>query len=161
MVNVFFLIIFLISSNCKTSLIERSNCKEIKNYLEMELSFSADTIKYGELLNVNILYRNKTDTLLSFYPKSFIYLAGPFVGFDYESYWVHGFVDATYSVEIEPKSTYLHTFEIPINPPFFIKGDNRLKLAYVCKEMKGELKIYNKLCGFLESQEVNLFVVSQ
>ena len=165
MVSIFFLIVILISSNCKTTLMESSNCEEIKDYLEMELSFSAYTVKHGESLYVNVLYRNKTDSLLLFYPKAVIRLTRSFVGFvnfvdlEYESYWVHDLLDATFCVEIEAKSTYLQTFEISINSPFFIEGDNRLTLAYVCKEMKGESKIYNKLCGFLESQEVNLFVV--
>ncbi|NLE05704.1 MAG: hypothetical protein GX638_13025 [Crenarchaeota archaeon] len=149
----------LTSFKCSNLSVEDSNCKEIKSCLDIELSFSADSIKYGEYLNVSVLYRNKTDTLLTFYPKAIVFLAKPLVGFEYESYSLNDTLDATLIAEVKPKSTYLYTFKILVKAPFFTKEYNHLRLGYVCKEMKGRFKIYNKLCGSLESQEVKLFVI--
>lgn len=112
-----------------------------------------------EYLYVHALFKNKTDTALTFYPKATVFLAGPIAGFHYESYWVNDTSDRTFIAEVKPKSTYLYTFKILVKAPFFKKGDNRLVLAYVCKELKGKFKIYNKLCGSLESQKVNLTVI--
>lgn len=159
MVGVLFLMTILISFKYSNLPVERINCKEIKNCLDLELRFSADTIRYGEYLNVDVLYKNITDTSLTFYPKAIVFLAKPLVGFEYKSYSLNDTIDATLIAEVKPKSTYLYTFKILVKAPFFIKGDNRLRLGYVCKEMKGKFKIYNKLCGSLESQEVKLTVM--
>ncbi|MBR0498608.1 MAG: hypothetical protein IJJ78_05980 [Paludibacteraceae bacterium] len=159
MVTVFLLLITIITS-CKHALSTgRSDCNRIKDYLELELKFSADTIRYGEHLVVVALYKNKTDTSLAFYPKTVVALVTPLVGFECQSYFLNDTIDVTCPAEVKPQSTYLHTYKIKVEEPFFVKGDNLLRLVYRFKEMKGKDKIYNKLCGLLESQEVKLIVV--
>lgn len=46
-VSVLFLMTILTSLNCRSLPAVSGNCKEIKNYLDLELRFSADTIRYG------------------------------------------------------------------------------------------------------------------
>lgn len=159
MVSIIFLMTILTSFKCSTLQVEVQNCKEIKKYLDMEFSFTEDSVKYGDYLNVNVLYKNKTDTLLTFYPKAVVFIGKSPVGFGYENYSLNDTLDVTFIAEVRPKSTYLYTFKILVKAPFFVKGNNHLRLGYVCKELKDKLKNYNKLCGFLESQEVQLVVI--
>ena len=149
-----------IITSCKHALSsERCDCKGIKDYLELELRFSADTIKYGEHFVVEALYKNKTDTSLTFYPKASVLLTKPPVGFEVKAYWLNDTIYVTCPAEVKPKSTYLHTYKILAKEPFFVKGDNLLRLVYRFKEIRGKDRIYNKLCGSLESQEVKLTVI--
>ena len=156
MVRILFLIVFLTSSKCSSY--SEKNSDERKNYLEMELSFSADSVKSGEYISVNVLYINRTDTLIKFYPEERLALIRQSIMFENEIFTVHDFGGKTYQVEIKRSSTYMQTFNILADPTFFHEGVNRIRLAYVCKEMKSGKEVY-KLCGNLISQEVKLFVM--
>jgi len=38
-----------------------NNCKEINNFLELELRFTVDTVKIGETIELNVIFINKTE----------------------------------------------------------------------------------------------------
>lgn len=136
------------------------NCKKIDNYLELELRFTSDTVKIGEEVELNVVFKNKTDTALQFYPKAVIYITKPFVAFGIDSaYPISDTLDITKTAEIKPRATYIYTYNVLINEKFFKIGENPLVLHYRCKELKGKYKAYNKLCGSLNSHEIRLIVL--
>jgi hypothetical protein len=135
---------------------------ELNRYIDIELKFSSDTVRYGENLQVTVLFKNKTDSSLMFYPKCIMALAKPFIAFIsytdgspfHESYSLNYIRDYRLVAKIEPKSTYTFIFNIKVETPFFVSGENKIYFHYSCPALKED----NKLCGRLQSQDVALYV---
>lgn len=138
-----------------------SNCKEISNYIDLELRFATDTVQMDKIARLYVIFKNKTDTTLQFYPKSVIHLTKPFVAFGLDiAYLINDTLDVTRSTEIKPRSTYLDSYNIFVNEKFFKVGENFLSLKYRYSEILNEKdKIYNELCGSLTSSEVKLIII--
>jgi len=137
-----------------------NNCKEINNFLELELRFTMDTVKIGETVELNMIFRNKTDTTLQFYPKAVIHITKPFVAFGIDcAYLINDTLDITKIAEIKPRAVCIYTYNVLVNEKFFKIGENSLTLNYRCNELKGKDKVYNKLCGTLNSNEIRLIVL--
>lgn len=159
-------IITLIIISCKCGSIFKENdagYRDINQYMDIELQLSSDTVKEGDSLTVNVLFKNKTDTLLEFYPKSFMFLAKPFIAFDayqkeYASYILNDTLDFGFTAKIKARSIFVYVFKVKVNSLFFGKGNNTMHLYYSCPVMKDKNKIYNKFCGHLISPDIVLVV---
>ena len=136
--------------------------QEIDNYLKLVFSFSSDTVRIGDRVKLNVLFINKTDSAAQFYPKSVIYLTKPFVAFGIDNAIpINDTLDLRKTVKINPKETYIETWDILINKDFFVVGINQLTLYFRCNERKRKDKKSNLLYGSLKSNEFNLFVQSE
>lgn len=157
----FLYLIILTMYDCNHLQVSMSNCKEISDYIEIELHVEADTVKIDSIATFNVVFRNKCDTSIQFYPKAVIQLVKPFVAFGVNFiYSFNDTLDINRIAEIKPKSTFMNTYNVLINEKFFKVGENPLSLNYRCSELlKAEDKIYNKLCGTLNSNSVILFVL--
>jgi hypothetical protein len=151
--------------------------------MTVKLKFPFDTVKYGQDMEVILLYKNKTDSMLTFYSEANILLlksvSQAFILFDtfYEAkrysdssmLILNNIVDFRNTSEINSQSTYSYIFHIKAVAPFFTKGENKVRVIYSCKPSenagKKTLKLFNKycsenrICGKLESKEVKLFVI--
>lgn len=139
-----------------------NNCKKIDNFLKLELTFTTDTVKIGEAVKFDVAFINKTDTAFQFYPKAVIYITKPFVAFGIDNaYPINDTLDVTKTAEIKSRATYIYFYNVLIDEKFFKIGENLLVLHYKCNELKGKDKVYNNLCGSLDSNEFRLIVLSE
>lgn len=153
------LFVWLTSFKCSDLPKEESNCRKISSYLELELRFDRDTVAVGETVMLEAVFKNKTDTALQFYPKALLYIAQPSSGFETKTYPINDTLYLTNIANIASQGIYSNTYNLKISESFFKKGLNQLRLIYLCSELKGDSKIYNKLCGSLESHEIKLIVI--
>ena len=159
-IKTYLFLLLVLAGTCKNQNINR-NCDDIKQYLKLEVEINQDTVCFEDELEINVLFRNKTDSCLYFYPKAAIFLVKSFSGLGCDNYFIHKFLDATKPQKIEPKSIYQDTYNIIIRKSFFKEGINTLRLGYTCKELGGDAETYNKLCGSLVSSEFILTVLKK
>jgi hypothetical protein len=153
------LLFFGIMTSCKC-INHPTHCKNIDDFLKLEFSFKMDTVRIGETVEINVIFKNKTDKMFQFYPNASLYITKPFVAFGVDfAFPVCDTLDFTKTDVIKPRAINFYRYDILINKNFFKLGDNRLVMHYRCNELKGENRIYNKLCGSLSSQEIKLVVV--
>jgi hypothetical protein len=130
----------------------------IDNYLELSAELSSDTICLDSCFTLTVIFKNKTDSSLSFYPKATLSIVRPSGGFEYDTYFLNKVLDLRQERKIAPNGTYKETFEVYAKSPVFRKGENSLRLYYLCKAQKGKFKKYNKLYGSLESKDFKVFI---
>lgn len=138
---------------------QNHKCENIDKCIEIVIELSQDTIRYGEELEVSILYKNKTDSCLIFYPKAVIMLVNFFSDYDYDLQYLNDYLDATNPQELEPQGTFRDSYKTIISKTLVNYGINSLIIIYRCKEFKGDLKEYNTLCGYLKSSVFKLTVL--
>ncbi|MDD4217021.1 MAG: hypothetical protein PHZ24_06775 [Bacteroidales bacterium] len=123
-----------------------SNCLDIQDYLDFKVSFDTDTIKYGDSLEIQLTFINKTDDTISFYPKSFIQIndCEEQINFKYYRVMFLDVYEYEYKVKINPlaehseiyniliidKPYYFEKFDM-ITGEFFVIGNNKLCLYYI------------------------------
>lgn len=129
----------------------------IDKYLTLSVELNQGTVRLNGELSLTIVFKNITDSCISFYPKALLSIVRPSGGFEFDSYFLNETTDVRQPYKIRPGASYKETYQVPVKPPVFRKGENFLHLYYICKEQKGKLKIYNKLYGSLSSEE---FVIS-
>lgn len=130
----------------------------IVEYIELSVELSRDTISLDSSFTLTVIFKNKTDSCISFYPKATLSIVRPSRGFEYDSYFLNKELDLRQERQIAPHAKYKETFKVYAKSPVFRKGENRLHLYYLCKEQKGKFKKYNKLYGSLESKEFKVFI---
>lgn len=159
-VLVFNCLIFLVFlCSCANSFYFKKSCRQITEFVELSIVPSLDTISISrDSLIITLLFRNKIDTALLFYPKAYIYLNKSSGSFESQSYVLNNFLDATNKTKIDCLSIYKESFKIDLRNTFFNKGLNSFRLVYLCHEFKGEDQIFNTLCGGLESNEISLYL---
>ncbi len=153
---ILYLFTILSVQNCKN---DNSTNGSLKDYLELSVEISGDTISSDSTFTMTALFYNKTDSCIMFYPKavmSIIRLSGGFGGDDI--LFLNKALDLREVRTIEPHKTYRETFIIPVTAPVFRKGVNYFKLYYLSKELGGKMKVYNKLTGSLESDEFLIYI---
>jgi len=154
-----FLMAFVFLCSCTNLPLYKKNCRPISTFVELSIVPSIDTISISrDSLIITLLFRNKIDTALLFYPKAYIYLNKSSGSFESQSYVLNNFLDATNKTKIDRLSKYKESFKIDLRNAFFNKGLNTFRLVYLCHEFKGEDQIFNTLCGSLESNEVSLYL---
>lgn len=130
----------------------------IKAYIELSVELEEDTVSMNNDLVLTVVFTNKTDRCIEFYPKGLLSVIRPSGGFEFDSYFLNKALDLRVVGKIEPRGEYKETYNVKVEPPVFREGINYLHLYYICKELKGKLKMYKKLHGSLESEEFQLFV---
>lgn len=139
-----------ISVNNTSSLIDK--------YIGLSVELSRDTVNADSTFILTVVFENKTDSCIKFYPKAILSIVRPSGGFEYDSYFLNKALDLRGESEIAPHGTHKETFKVHAKPPVFKKGMNYLHLYYLCKEQRGDFKKYNKLYGSLESDEFRIFI---
>jgi hypothetical protein len=136
------------------------SCPSIEHYISLSIQFDRDTITMGDSLTLNIEYCNKTTKDIEFYPECVQFLAQPIVAFGVDkSLCVNNVSNLTKLVCLTPDGRYTQKVVIISNNTFLHLGMNNLYMFYRCPELKDKVnKKYNRLCGNLKSNVVNLYV---
>jgi hypothetical protein len=135
-------------------------CPEIKHYIDLSIQFDKDTICMGDSLMLTIGFRNKTDEDIEFYPECFQMLTQPsdVFGPD-EALILNAVSDLINWISLSPDSIQKKRVVIKSDNTFLHSGMNNIQMRNRCPtiKIKADQK-YNKLCGTLESNIVNLYV---
>lgn len=130
----------------------------IDKYIGLSAELNRDTVYADSTFIVTVVFENKTDSCIKFYPKAVLSIVRPSGGFEFDSYFLNMVLDFREESEIDPHGKYKETFIVHAKPPVFKKGMNYLHLYYLCKEQRGDFKKYNKLYGRLVSDEFRIFI---
>ena len=130
----------------------------IDKYIELSVELNTDTVYMNNDLKLTVIFKNKTNDNILFYPKSILSLIKVSGGFELDGYFLHRKLDFRKIVELSPHGVHKEIFIVQIKPPFFKKGMNLLQTCYLCKKQKGQLKSFNRIHGSLESNEFKIFV---
>ena len=135
-------------------------CPSIEHYVDLSIQFDKDTICMGDTLTLSIEFRNKTTEDIEFYPECYQILTQPFVAFGADKTLVLNEVSNYFNlIRLPPDGTYSQKVEIKTDNTFLYQGLNNIYMYYRCPELKGKSnEMYNKLCGVLKSNVVNLYV---
>jgi hypothetical protein len=130
----------------------------IDEYIELSAELSRDTVYADSTFMLTVVFENKTESCITFYPKAILSIVRPLGGFEYDSCILNNVLDLRTECKIAPHATHKETFKVYAKPPVFIKGMNYLHLYYLCKKQSGDFKKYNKLYGNMESDEFRIFI---
>jgi hypothetical protein len=149
-------ILFFFLSTC----LPVDTCPSIKHYVSLSIQFDRDTINMGDSLILNIEFRNKTTKDIEFYPECFQFLTQPSVVFGRDkSLVINEVSDLTKLISLPPNGIYAQKVILKSDNTFLDFGINSICLYYRCPTLKGKTdKKYNKLCGLLKSNVVDLYV---
>ena len=132
--------------------------REIEKCIELDATICQESAKIGEKVELKVIFKNKTDATVYFYPKALLLLVKTTDAFGFESFLINDKLDITKVIKIKPKEIYCDKYQIVLKQPFFHEGLNTFKLWYRCKQMTGSLEKYNKMYGELESDELKLMM---
>ncbi|MGM0653689.1 MAG: hypothetical protein ACQES4_13060 [Bacillota bacterium] len=155
MVKLIYISIMLFAQNHISA---NDTSSSIDEYIELSAELSRDTVYADSILMLTVVFENKTDSYITFYPKAILSIVRPLGGFEYDSYFLNNALDLRTECKIAPHAAHKETFKVHAEPPVFKKGMNYLHLYYLCKEQSGDFKKYNKLYGNLESEEFRIFI---
>jgi len=65
-----FSICILLFANRSISQVTQRYVDPIQKYLDMEIELSQDTVSYGDEITLTVIYKNKSDSCVSFYPRA-------------------------------------------------------------------------------------------
>lgn len=139
--------------------ISKNNTSSSKNkFIGLSVKLSADTVYTDSIFVLTVVFENKTDSSVLFYPNALLSIVKPSGGFEYESYFLNKALDLTHESIIAPRGGLKQSFRVKAIPPVFTKGMNFLRVYYLCSIQNGYFTKHNKLHGNLESSEFKLFV---
>jgi hypothetical protein len=133
------------------------NLKDLSRNLDLQVKFPSDTVRLGETIRIDVLYKNITDSTFYFFPiapLSFFKhrgVGGPIFPLN-SSY------DVTKCVELKPMSLYSYSLNVVIDESFFGPGMNTFVILYTFNKKKEDNMLYNVLYGHLESKKIELIV---
>lgn len=130
----------------------------IGEYIELSVLFSTDTIYSDSTFILTVVFKNKTESNVVFYPKAILSIVRFTGTFSFDSYFLNDYLDLRNQIDLAPFETHKLIYEVRAKPPVFRKGPNNLYVYYIAKELRGDLKKYNKLFGSLTSDKFEIYV---
>jgi len=132
----------------------------IDNYLRITAESFPDTIEIDSSYVLTVVFENITDSCITFYPHSKIFLARLTAGFDYHSLYLREYTDLTYEYKLDAHCMYKESYLFQVESPVFGKGNNYWQLCYLFNyRYKGVKELdNNRLKGLLESKKYMMFV---
>lgn len=143
---------------CRTTKEAKNAKNDIGKHIKISAYFAQDTIVLGEMATLRLLFENKSDSSITFYPRASIslYISASF--FSPTSVPLSFFRSTDFPVVLEPGHFFKDTYQIEVAPPLFKSGENVFCTSYSCKKLTGKWKKYNKLYGYLESYPFVVYV---
>lgn len=128
--------------------------KDINHFLEFRAIFPSDTLRIGETVRIEVLFKNKSDSTIRLFPVAITVLTRIY-GMEAEIYPINIPYDYSKSIELKPKAIYSCSYFIQIEKSFFVLGENVFHITYTfCP--KGKNRIYSKMYGLLASPDILL-----
>jgi len=69
---VFLFFCIVLFTNCNASQVGQRYVNNIGKYLDMEIKLSKDTVSYGDEITLTVIFKNKSDSSVSFYPHALL-----------------------------------------------------------------------------------------
>jgi hypothetical protein len=160
------LIFSTILVGCKVTSQNKINSNHnIHEYLELTVKLDHDTVSLKEELFFEIIFKNKTDEYIYFYPNSFTYIdryipPNIFIAGDDPTWYIFNqYTDANNLIMIKPHEVYVKICNLKAAEPLLRLGENKLYVSYICsKPPKEEKKEHEILYGHLRSPVFEIFV---
>lgn len=124
----------------------------LDNKIELNASFSSDSLFMGDSLKLNLHFRNNTNNNFSLYPKAIIGLVHnhkEFITYDKPErivYKLNDICDYDGVVVLKPGERFEYRYSIKVDNNFFYKGENDILIFYHLydKPLKKKKKKVNK-----------------
>jgi len=175
MVNISICLVWIFFLGMDINEPQQKSSKKIDDYLELSIELSEDTVSMGDEIDITVIFKNKTDSVVSFYPNSILYIINPIDDCGLENYMLNSFADLRYFSILHAKGIYTKKYKILIHPETFQLGSNIFHLYYINSEkLRKELpklskrklselnlegvNLDDKLFGTLESDEFEIYV---
>lgn len=148
---IFVLVIVIQSCNVSHSNVkERVDFKDINSYLELNtyIEPAQDTLIFNEEIKITMIFKNKTDTSVCFYPQALLYIdryipPNIFIaGEDPNAHFFNMFPNFDLLVILGPNETYSYSYILYVSEPLFRLGPNKLLVTYGYKRSR---KVKNNL----------------
>lgn len=159
---VMFLVVLMLFSASKCEDLD-TECSmfNISDCLELSGEFACDSVSLGEVVDFVVCFRNKCDTVISFYPQmgllAFVKQDSCFsdnlfkINFNMEK--------RTSMITLQPNETFRNTYRINTDSSYFLQGMNELTLQYVCRvNYKKIARPRNLVTGSLKSLPIYLYL---
>lgn len=145
-----------LSKSLNTSQYPRDDIKDINQFLELRVILPSDTLRIGETVRIEVLFKNKSDSTIHIFPVAPIAFTRIY-GMEAEIYPINMSYDYSKSIDLRPRAIYSYPYFIQIEKSFFVLGKNVFYATYTfCP--KGKNKIFSKLWGLLASPEIHLVI---
>ncbi|MDP4289490.1 MAG: hypothetical protein Q8908_00260 [Bacteroidota bacterium] len=131
--------------------------KKINRYLDLQVTFPSDTVQMGEKISIKILFKNRTDSTVQFFPIAPLSFYRP-SGAGCIIFTINTTFNLTKSIELKPRDIYSYTQNIIIDKSFFIPGENEFEVLYTFNKKQRNNLAYNVLYGYLASNKIKLIV---
>lgn len=146
------LFLFLDAGNAQES-------NKIDSYIELSAEFNKDTLTEADTLSIKLIFKNKTDSLVEFYPHALIMVQKPIVAFGQGSSLI---LDSVLNIKnikkLHSDSSWHNIYKIPVNNKFFSKGTNKVSILYYMKRFEKRNRKYNQLFGKLSTSYYKLII---
>ncbi|MCC8145531.1 MAG: hypothetical protein LIO93_03635 [Bacteroidales bacterium] len=159
----FLILLFLFG--CKTNYTPSNNYPDIKDYLDLNIQISKDTVVFNEVIELTLLFKNKSDSSIYFYPEgrttiedNYIYSNNIYIAGDISTYEINPYVNIDNSVLLNPDEIYSLSYNIEIKKPYFYLGENQSVVIYGCSKQKRIGEIHPAICGQLISPPFRIFI---
>jgi hypothetical protein len=110
--------------------------KHLDNKIELNASFSSDSVLMDDSLELNLYYRNNSGNSFSLYPKAFIgLLQNPKIFITYDKlermvYKLNDICDYDSVIVLKPNESFEYRYRIKADSNFFYTGVNDISIIY-------------------------------
>lgn len=133
------------------------DCDNVQAYLEIEAWVNRSNAQLGDSIVATLILKNKTEDTVEFYPKAALYMYRITQSFHAPSKTLRQTLDLDTVAQILPRGEYKTLYTVTVEPKFFSNNYvNTFKFVYIVPALTGKFEQYNKLCGSLESNEIQL-----
>lgn len=109
--------------------------------LNVILESVPDTLHFGDIIDITVVFHNKTDSLLLFRPDAFLtchyHTEGVFV-FDPSYVYLSKNSDLDKIVEIQPNDFYSKTYQVKIEKSWAVSGKGKYLIYYYSEKYEPE-----------------------
>lgn len=158
---VIILTILMLFSASKCRDLNEEHRLNITDCLELSGKFVPDSAISKENIKLIVYFKNKCDTVISFYPKmGLLAFTRLDTSFSNNLYEINCDVKKlSLMVSLKPNEIFQDTYIINLRSSYFRTGMNDLMLQYVCRiQHKNVIRPRNLVTGHLESLPIHLYL---
>lgn len=115
----------------------KPQARQLNQCIKLNVSLPKDTANFGDKLELNICFVNRSGDRVVFYPEAVIGIThyNPNVFINYDSaeriiYYLNNKLSTKNAITLMPNESFLLEYNVTVNENFFYKGNNRLQVFY-------------------------------
>jgi len=164
----FFCFSILFFTNCTVAQVKQDSENNIDKYLDMRITLSQDTVLFGNEIVLTVIFKNKSDSCVSFFPRSIlvvdIYYPGirPFINPAIKGRFLTEPPFFENLTTLPPQGIYKEMFVLKVDEPLLFS--KKLIVRYICAKEKNKREKNNKdeqdniLFGILYSDPFEIYI---